>query len=43
MALQKAVKKYKGQWGRNKVYSFENKNERLSENIWIKAEKALKK
>ena len=42
-ALQKAVKKYEEQWGRDKVFSFETKNERLNDNIWINAEKILRK
>lgn len=42
-ALQKAVKRYEERWGRDKVYSFETKKARLSDNIWIKAEKALRK
>lgn len=42
-ALQKAVKKYEDCWGRDKVYSFEAKNVRLNDNIWIEAEKILRK
>lgn len=42
-ALKKAAEKFSEQWGLDKVYAFETKNKRLKDNIWLKAEQALKK
>ena len=42
-ALQKATEEFKEQWGSDRVYDFETKNVRLGDNIWLKAEQALKK
>jgi len=41
--LQKATEEFKEQWGSDRVYDFETKNVRLGDNIWLKAEQALKK